>query len=80
MVKSQVHYGSQPQGYLWGDYGVQASFESVHDLNVWLNRRLVLCHMDLCRRNMILDSTGQYVLLTGAMQLCYHASSSLSLA
>ncbi|KAK2764356.1 hypothetical protein FQN54_009050 [Arachnomyces sp. PD_36] len=69
--------GSRPQGYLWGDYGAQTSFQSIDDLNAWLNRRLtlrklsidlnpyplVLCHMDLCRRNMILDSTGSICLI-----------------
>ncbi|KAI9748153.1 MAG: hypothetical protein M4579_007298 [Chaenotheca gracillima] len=61
--------GGAPQGYLWGDFGAEAIFGSVTDMNAWLNKRLalrdmsidltpyplVLCHMDLCRRNMILD-------------------------
>ncbi|KAI9748178.1 MAG: hypothetical protein M4579_007290 [Chaenotheca gracillima] len=61
--------GGEPQGYLWGDDGADAIFGSVEELNAWLNKRLalrdksidvtpyplVLCHMDLCRRNMILD-------------------------
>ncbi|TGO61256.1 hypothetical protein BOTNAR_0131g00020 [Botryotinia narcissicola] len=60
--------GGQPQGYLWGDDGAGTSFTSTSDLEAWLNKRLaindksinltshplVLCHMDLCRRNMIL--------------------------
>lgn len=66
-----------PRGYLWGDDGVRNAFESVTDLNDWLNRRLalrhdsvdispcplVLCHMDLCRRNMILGEDGTVNLL-----------------
>lgn len=69
--------GSQPQGYLWGDYGAQTSFQFIDDLNAWLDRRLVLrklsidltpyplvlCHMDLCRRNMILDGDGSICLV-----------------
>jgi Ser/Thr protein kinase RdoA (MazF antagonist) len=53
------------QGYLWGDNGTKESFRSVEDMNCWLNKRLklvnkavdlhpyplVLCHLDLCRRN-----------------------------
>ncbi|KAK2762201.1 hypothetical protein FQN54_001210 [Arachnomyces sp. PD_36] len=60
------------QGYLWGDDGAETIFHSVQDLNASLNKRLVirklsidltpyplvLCHMDLCRRNMILRETG----------------------
>ncbi|WEW57263.1 hypothetical protein PRK78_002728 [Emydomyces testavorans] len=60
--------GGRISGYLWGDYGCKP-FHSLDDMNAWLNRRLalrdlsidltpyplVLCHMDLCRRNMILD-------------------------
>lgn len=60
--------GGYPQGYLWGEYGANATFTCISDLNDWLNKRLalrdmsidlggyplVLCHLDLCRRNMIL--------------------------
>ncbi|TGO83174.1 hypothetical protein BPOR_0691g00100 [Botrytis porri] len=60
--------GGQPQGYLWGDNGAGTNFTAISDLEAWLNKRLairgksidltshplVLCHMDLCRRNMIL--------------------------
>lgn len=73
-----------PRGYLWGDDGVHNPFTSLTDLNDWINRRiilrkmnesvdlspylLVLCHMDLCRRNMILSEDGsQYISLTGVM-------------
>lgn len=66
-----------PRGYLWGDDGVRNAFGSVTDLNNWLNRRLtvknysvdispyplVLCHMDLCRRNMILGEDGKSIYL-----------------
>lgn len=68
-----------PRGYLWGDDGVHKPFESITDLNDWINRRiilrkqnesvdcrsypLVLCHMDLCRRNMILGEDGKIYLL-----------------
>ncbi|GKZ28212.1 hypothetical protein AbraIFM66950_000024 [Aspergillus brasiliensis] len=66
-----------PRGYLWGDDGVRKAFESVTDLNNWLNRRLtlrndsvdlspyplVLCHMDLCRRNMVLGEDGESIYL-----------------
>ncbi|OBT51496.1 hypothetical protein VE04_08273 [Pseudogymnoascus sp. 24MN13] len=60
--------GGYPEGYLWGEHGANVNFSSVSDLNAWLNKRLVLqdmsidlggyplvlCHLDLCRRNMIL--------------------------
>lgn len=60
--------GGYPEGYLWGDDGANIIFTSVSDLNAFLNKRLtlqdksidlsgyplVLCHLDLCRRNMIL--------------------------
>ncbi|TVY89959.1 hypothetical protein LAWI1_G004063 [Lachnellula willkommii] len=62
----------QPQGYLWGDDGAKTTFNSVADMDAWLNKRLalhdksidltsyplVLCHTDLCRRNMILEGDG----------------------
>lgn len=60
--------GGIPRGYLWGDDGTKTAFHSVKDMNDWLNKRLelidksidltpyppVLCHLDLCRRNIIL--------------------------
>ena len=66
-----------PQGYLWGDDGVDKAFISVAHLNRYLNRRLslrndsvdlspyplVLCHMDLVRRNMILGEDGKSIYL-----------------
>jgi serine/threonine protein kinase len=67
----------QPQGYLWGDDGARTTFSSVADMDAWLNKRLslrnmsidlashplVLCHMDLCRRNMILEKNNMICLL-----------------
>lgn len=63
-IPGQVNGGTL-QGYLWGDNGTRAIFRSVDDMNRWLNKRLqlidetidlrpyplVLCHLDLCRRN-----------------------------
>jgi len=60
--------GGKPKGYLWSEYGVRTPFESMDDLNIYLNKRLayrnksinitsqklVFCHLDLCRRNMIM--------------------------
>lgn len=65
------------QGYLWGDNGAETIFHSVDDLNASLNKRLlirnlsidlspyplVLCHMDLCRRNMMLNDNKAICLL-----------------
>jgi aminoglycoside phosphotransferase len=61
--------GGKPQGYTWGDYGANTEFYSIGELNTYMNKRLeirndsidltpyplVLCHLDLCRRNMILN-------------------------
>ncbi|KFY61772.1 hypothetical protein V496_04898 [Pseudogymnoascus sp. VKM F-4515 (FW-2607)] len=69
--------GGACRGYLWGDDGARTAFSSVSDMNRWLNRRLiirdesidltphplVLCHMDLCRRNMILGEDNQSICL-----------------
>ncbi|OBT59723.1 hypothetical protein VE04_00213 [Pseudogymnoascus sp. 24MN13] len=60
--------GGSPRGSLWGEDGAGETFTCVSDLNSWLNKRLsllkksidlhdsplVLCHLDLARRNMIL--------------------------
>lgn len=65
------------KGYLWGDYGTRTNFYSVSDMNTWLNKRLilrneyidltpyplVLCHMDLCRRNIILEEDNKSICL-----------------
>jgi hypothetical protein len=67
----------QPEGYLWGDDGARTTFTCVADMEAWLNRRLslrnksidlgshplILCHMDLCRRNMILEKNNLICLL-----------------
>ncbi len=69
--------GSKPQGYLWGDDGAKTTFHSIADMKTWLNKRLslrsesidlkpyplVLCHMDLCRRNMILGEDNRSIYL-----------------
>ncbi|KAF2420969.1 hypothetical protein EJ08DRAFT_702309 [Tothia fuscella] len=58
----------RPRGYIWSDDGARTVFHSTQELNTWLNKRLeihkktiditseelVFCHMDLCRRNMIM--------------------------
>lgn len=69
--------GGMLQGYLWGDNGTRESFRSVEDMNCWLNKRLklvnkavnlhpyplVLCHLDLCRRNIkIMEDNVIYLL------------------
>ena len=67
----------QPEGYLWGDDGAKTTFTCAADMEAWLNKRLslqnksidlgsdplVLCHMDLCRRNMILEKNNTICLL-----------------
>jgi len=67
----------QPEGYLWGDNGARTTFTCVSDLEAWLNKRLalqnksidlsfyplVLCHLDLCRRNMILEKDNTICLV-----------------
>lgn len=64
--------GDEPQGYIWGDDGARTAFTSRGDKDSWLNLRLstqdksidlateplVLCHLDLCRRNMIMRPDG----------------------
>lgn len=59
--------GGKTRGYVWGDSGANIEFDSIEDLNTYMNKRLeirndsidlspyplVLCHLDLCRRNMI---------------------------
>ncbi|KAJ5973000.1 uncharacterized protein N7479_002918, partial [Penicillium vulpinum] len=72
--------GSEPIGYIWGDYGARTAFKSVEDLNVYMNSRLkyrndtidlkphpfVLCHGDICRRNIILQNDGSICFLDWA--------------
>lgn len=69
--------GGKPRGYLWGDDGASTTFTCIEDMEAWLNKRLslqdksidlsfsslVLCHMDLCRRNMILRENNTICLL-----------------
>jgi hypothetical protein len=69
--------GGQPEGYIWGDVGARTSFTCVRDLEAWLNKRLalrnksidlsshklVLCHLDLCRRNIVLEEDNTICLL-----------------
>lgn len=64
--------GGEPHGYFWGDHGANTVFNSVEDLNTYVNKRLklrndsidltphslVLCHLDLCRRNIVLKDDG----------------------
>ncbi|ESZ97194.1 hypothetical protein SBOR_2450 [Sclerotinia borealis F-4128] len=75
----------QPQGYLWGDDGAKTTFTCVADLDAWLNKRLavrnesidlssyplVLCHMDLCRRNMVLKEDNTICLLDWGCSALY---------
>ena len=69
--------GGKPHGYLWGDHGAKTVFNSVEELNTYMNKRLklrndsidlashplVLCHLDLCRRNIILKDDGESLCL-----------------
>lgn len=69
--------GGEPEGYIWGLYGARTVFNSVKELNTYMNIRLklrnvsidlaphplVLCHLDLCRRNMILSNDGHTISL-----------------
>ncbi|EFQ98621.1 hypothetical protein MGYG_01645 [Nannizzia gypsea CBS 118893] len=69
--------GGIPRGALWGDSGAKREFQSLEDVNDWINKRmetleetidltpypLGLCHMDLCRRNMILMKDKSLCLL-----------------
>ena len=64
-IPGPVGGGKPLKGYLWGDNGTKVVLNSVNDLNHWLNKRLnhinkeievrpyplVLCHLDLSRRN-----------------------------
>ncbi|KAK2735609.1 hypothetical protein FQN55_002193 [Onygenales sp. PD_40] len=69
--------GGMIQGYLWGDNGTRENISSVEDMNRWLNKRLklinktinlhpyplVLCHLDLCRRNIKVTEDNSICLL-----------------
>ena len=64
--------GGEPLGYIFGDDGAKTTFTSIEDMNVYMNKRLkyrndsidlmtyppVLCHGDICRRNIILETDG----------------------
>lgn len=72
--------GGIPRGNLWGYDSAGMAFKSVDDLTAWVNRRiellkktvdfsscpLVLCHLDLCRRNVIVTKNGTLCLLDWA--------------
>ncbi|KAJ5933153.1 hypothetical protein N7516_007642 [Penicillium verrucosum] len=63
-----------------GDYGARTAFKSIEDMNVFMNSRLqhlkanidltphllVLCHGDICRRNIILADDGSICFLDWA--------------
>jgi aminoglycoside phosphotransferase len=69
--------GGVPRGNMWGYHDAGTTFSSVDDLNAWVNRRievlnktvdlrqypLVLCHLDLCRRNTLMMEDGSICLL-----------------
>lgn len=69
--------GGKPRGYIWGDYGASTEFYSIEELNTYMNKRLqirgvsidltphplVLCHLDLCRRNMLLKEDNSSLCL-----------------
>ncbi|EAS36946.3 uncharacterized protein CIMG_02300 [Coccidioides immitis RS] len=72
--------GEIPRGNLWGFDDAGMAFKSVEDLTAWVNRRiellkktvdfssypLVFCHLDLCRRNVIVAKNGTLCLLDWA--------------
>ncbi|KAJ5729128.1 uncharacterized protein N7483_003636 [Penicillium malachiteum] len=65
--------GGRPQGYIWGDDGAKTEFHSLEEMNVYMDKRLarrydtidltpyplVLCHLDMCRRNVILEEDNK---------------------
>lgn len=69
--------GGVPRGNIWGFHDAETEFGSVEELNSWVNRRiavtnktvdfknypLVLCHLDMCRRNIILTEDGSICLV-----------------
>ncbi|EEP75803.1 predicted protein [Uncinocarpus reesii 1704] len=72
--------GGIPLGNMWGYHDAGMAFNSAEDLTAWVNRRiellkktvdfspcpLVLCHLDLCRRNVIVSKDGSLYLLDWA--------------
>ncbi|OJD15896.1 hypothetical protein AJ78_03875 [Emergomyces pasteurianus Ep9510] len=85
--------GGMIHGYLWGDNGTRETFDSVEDMNCWLNRHLkfinktidlrpyplVLYHLDLCRRNTKVMEDNPICLLDWAMRISSRHSSRLLL-
>ncbi|KAJ6032627.1 hypothetical protein N7540_003359 [Penicillium herquei] len=71
--------GGEAMGYIFGDDGAQTAFTSLDHLTLYMNKRLqyrndsidlepyaqklVLCHGDICRRNMILKGDGALALV-----------------
>ncbi|KAJ6013509.1 hypothetical protein N7540_008100 [Penicillium herquei] len=66
--------GGRPQGYIWGDDGAKTEFHSLEEMmDKRLARRkdtidltpypLVLCHLDMCRRNIILEEDNKSLCL-----------------
>ncbi|KAJ5633959.1 hypothetical protein N7528_001801 [Penicillium herquei] len=69
--------GGIPQGYIWGDNGAKTEFHSLEEMNVYMDKRLarrndtidltpyplVLCHLDMCRRNIILEEDNKSLCL-----------------
>ncbi|KAJ0413120.1 kinase-like domain-containing protein [Aspergillus carlsbadensis] len=81
--------GGVPMGHIYGDDGAKTVFDSMEQMNVYMNKRLeyrniylarsrgiecsdtidltphplVLCHGDICRRNIILREDGSLCLL-----------------
>ncbi|GES64912.1 hypothetical protein ATEIFO6365_0009040700 [Aspergillus terreus] len=81
--------GGEAHGYIFGDEGAGTAFDSIEDMNAYMNKRLdamneylsrqgdqrrfdhldltpyplVLCHGDICRRNIILEPDGSLCLV-----------------
>jgi serine/threonine protein kinase len=72
--------GGQAHGPLWSEYGSGKHFESIYELQEWLNERLTicqesidlsmlklcLCHLDLAPRNMVVTANGEICILDWA--------------
>lgn len=79
--------GGEPLGYIFGDHGSKTVFTSIENMNVYMDRRLeyrkdsstidltphplVLCHGDICRRNMILEPDGSPCLVNWGLAGLY---------
>ena len=69
--------GGVPHGYMWSEYGARQRFQTLDEIQDWINYRLGyfdlkvdlkpyelrFCHLDLARRNMILQPDGSICLL-----------------